>query len=286
MIFIVLKYWFLILFLPVIMLIGLQLPVLSQIAVAPAAICINSPSNIASLQVSNGHTSVREISVSFKFGYLSANHNGDLFMVYNDSLAEKRFGLTGNMRAFPRRFVLPPGSCQTVRIQVRNMKDKPDGVYWSRVILSSRQAAEEIKEINIYKGIGAKIDYVIRQSLPLFYRKGDVTVRLIPGEATFTYGDGKLTALIDLDLEGNAPFNGSVTTRLCNSSGRELAMQQQNTVVYFDMHQKIQLQLPEEYLPAGDYIVELIYETKRSDISSSDLVQTKPLHFKAPLKIQ
>ena len=89
--------------------------------------------------------------------------------------------------------------------------------------------------------------------------------------------DGKLQILACLSKEGNSPFNGSVEARLRNSDNREVAFYRQTTVVYFDLVQKIELELPGGTLPNGNYELELVYQTKRQDIASADLVQADPV---------
>jgi len=275
-------------FLPLtaILLITMSRPANCQVSVAPSSLYIHSDSDVASLYVSNGYEEAREISTDFEFGYLSSDTAGNQMMVYDDTVASSRYGLENHLKAFPRKFVLAPGSSQTIRVQVRNMHDKPDGVYWNRIIISSNEAMIYKAGSDVAEGIGATINYVVKHNLAVFYRKGKTDTGLAPGDVTTTLDEGKLKVLVSLAREGNSPFNGSVYARLSDSKQRELAFVRQTLVVYFDILQKIEFDLPRQGLPPGDYILELSYQTRRSDISSADLIQADPLHQKINLVIE
>jgi len=252
----------------------------AQISVTPLSLYIHSPSNIASLQVSNDYQEVREISISFDFGYLSSDEDGNQVMVYDDTVAFYSYGLNDYLKAFPRKFLLTPGSSQTVRVQVRKMSRKQDGVYWNRIIVSSNEVVKHIGNSFISGGIGTKINYVLKHNIPVFYRKGNVNTGLELLKYETCVNNEKLKVLVSLARKGNSPFNGSVNAGLFDSKHNEVACHQQTTVVYFNRVQKIELDLPGGGLEAGDYILELNYQTSRKDIPAYDLVQSDPVKFK------
>jgi hypothetical protein len=278
----VLKYFFLI---PALILITSGRQALSQISVAPVSLYIHSPSNIASLHIANGYNTAREISVAFEFGYLSSDADGNQLMVCNDTNASSGYRLDSCLKAFPRKFLLAPGGSQTVRVQVRNMNGKPDGVYWSRIIISSGEVVEHTVESSGSQSVGTKINYVFRHNIPVFYRSGKVNTRLVPEKVSAVTENGKLKVLASLLREGNSPFNGSVYARLFDSENREVAFHRQTTAVYFNIVQKIEFDLPEQGLPAGDYMLELTYQTRRSDIAATDLVQADPVQYRIKVVI-
>jgi hypothetical protein len=257
----------------------------AQVSLAPTVLVIKDQANVASLFVNNNSQVPQEISVSFEFAYPGSDEKGNMTTVTNDTVSEQRYGITANAKAFPRQFVLQPGKQQTIRIQVRPMSSKPDGVYWTRVIVSSQVAATKVEETKVTEGIGTKINYVLKQNIPAFYLKGKVYTGLIAGTVTTSIEKGKLVAVSRLTPTGNAPFNGSVTARLVDSSGKEVASQQQTVVAYFEVMRSIELSLPEEALPRGKYTLEFTYETKRSDISPTDLVQSLPVKQSVAVEI-
>jgi hypothetical protein len=264
-----------------------NITVSSQISIAPATIYIHDDERIASMQIGNGPDSEKEISISFKFGYPSSDSLGNLIMVYNDTVAEERYGLGNKLRVFPRHFVLPPGSQQTVRLQILPDKGKPDGAYWSRMIISSSTAVKDIDEESFSAGsVSTGINYTFRQNIAVFYLKGKVTTGLIPGKVRTSLERGILKVVSELKPSGNCPFNGSVSVRLSDKGGNEVAFNQQTVVVYFDVLKCIEMALPEGDLRPGSYNLEFIYKTERSDIAPSDLVKSDPVHHKVPLVIE
>jgi P pilus assembly chaperone PapD len=249
----------------------------AQVSLAPIALFIPDKTNVTSLYVNNNSQAAQEVSVSFEFAYPGSDALGNMIPVNNDSVSAIRYDLMANIRVFPRQFLMQPGGQQVIRLQVRPMQSKPDGVYWSRVIVSSQSAAKDIDTMKVSEGIVTKINYVFRQNIPVFYLKGKLNTGLTPGTVTTSMENGKLIAISRLTPTGNAPYNGSVTARLLNSAGKEVAASQQTVVAYFEVLRRIELTLPKEGLNFGKYTLEFTYETKRIDISPSDLVQAKPV---------
>jgi len=247
----------------------------AQVTLSPTALFIKDQTNVSSLYVTNNSQVAQEIGVSFEFAYPGSDPQGNMVTVTNDSVSSIRYGLTSNLRAFPRQFVLQPGSQQTIRVQVPPMQGS-DGVYWTRLILSSQAAAKDLDTVRVTQGIGTKINYVLKQNIPVFYLKGKVTTGLTVDKVTTSVEKNKLIAVSKLKPIGNSPFNGSVTAILRDSAGKEVAVQQQTIVAYFEVLRRIELSLPSGIAP-GKYSLELTYETKRGDISSDDLVQAKPV---------
>jgi hypothetical protein len=258
----------------------------AQVSLAPVALFIPDKTNVTSLYVNNNSQVAQEISVSLEFAYPGSDKQGNMINVTNDTINEQRYGLTANLRIFPRQFLLQPGAQQVVRLQVRPMQNKPDGVYWSRVIVSSQSAAKDIDTVKVADGIVTKINYVFKQDIPVFYLKGKVSTGLTPCAVTTSVENGKMVAIAKLTPTGNAPWNGSVKVRLLNSSGKEVAVNQQPIVAYFEVLRRIELSLPKEGLAFGKYSLEFTYETKRIDISASDLVQAKPVKQSITVEIQ
>jgi len=272
--------------LPVTFFVMIAIPLKAQISIAPTALYVHDDSRIASLTVGNGHDAAREISVSFEFGYPSSDSLGNLVMVYNDSAAEAVYGLGSKLRAFPRHFVLEPGSRQIVRVQVLPDDDRADGAYWSRMIIRSSVAAKEIDKNFISGGVSTSINYIFKQNIALFYLKGKVTTGLVVGEVKTNVDKGRLTAVSELKAEGNCPFIGSVNLRLSDKDGNVIARHYQTVVVYFDMLKRFEMEVGAGGLAPGKYDLEFMYLTERNDIPASDLVRSESIHHVIPLDIE
>jgi hypothetical protein len=263
-----------------------SLPAEAQVSLAPTALFIPDQTNVGTLYVNNNSQEAQEVSVSFEFSYPGSDGQGNMVTVSDDSVSAARYGFTDYVRVFPRQFVLQPGGQQTVRLQVRPMPGKPDGVYWTRVIVTSNAAARDVETVAVAEGIGTQINYVFKQNIPAFYLKGKTSTGLACGAVTTTVEDGKLVAVSQLTPTGNAPFNGSVTARLLNSAGKEVAMQQQTVVAYFEVLRRVEIALPDGEIAPGNYTLEFTYETRRADISPTDLVQAPPITHSVPVVIE
>jgi hypothetical protein len=258
----------------------------AQVSLAPTVLFIHDQTNVASLYINNNSQQAQEIIISSEFAYPGSDGQGNMITISNDSVSAARFGLNSSLRVFPRQFILQPGSQQTVRVQVRPMQGKPDGVYWTRVVVSSQSAAKDIDTVKMTEGIGTKINYVFKQNIPAFYLKGKVNTGLTPGAVTTSVENGKLVAIAKLTPTGNAPYNGSVTARLLNGSGKEVSSQQQTMVAYFEVLRRVEVLLPAEGISPGKYILDFTYETKRADISPSDMIQAPSVKYSIPVEIR
>lgn len=255
-----------------------QLKIDAQINLSPTFLMIDERTGISELYVHNGSNTPQEVSISFVFGYPSANAEGTTIMVYDDSLKQEQYGLNQHIRVFPQRFIINPQNTQTVILQVRPMRNRDDGVYFTRAVISSNMISKDIDR-QTDDGINMQINYVLNQNIPVMYRKGNVYTGLSVNHLNTEISDGRLVVTKQLAPTGNAPFNGSVTAMLRCSSGHILATQHQTVVAYFDLTRKLSLQLPNDKLTKGEYSLMLTYETKRRDISPDQLVQ-------APAKTQ
>jgi hypothetical protein len=256
-----------------------------QISVAPTALYIHDDLNVGSLQVANGNDVAREVSVSFEFGYPSSDIAGRLIMVYDDTLSAERYGLDNCLQAFPRHFILPPGGQQIVRVRVRPVHSRADGVKWTRMIITSGEAVPDTAGSLSHRGIGTRISFIFRQNIVVFHLKGRLTTGIVPGEVKTFVENGKLVVISKLVPEGNSPFMGSVSMGLFDGSGNKVAGHEQTLAVYFVMLNRTEIKLPGEGLKPGMYSLRFEYDTKRSDISSADIVQSEPVRHSVDLQI-
>jgi acetyl-CoA carboxylase beta subunit len=102
---------------------------------------------------------------------------------------------------------------------------------------------------------------------------------------TTSVDEGVLKIVPQFQVTGNSPYLGSVTATLRNSSKEIIAEHDQTVALYFAGKRAIDLKIPEN-LPAGAYEIELLYETKRSDIPSSDLVKSPTITKTISMNIQ
>jgi len=256
--------------------------VFAQISIAPTTIFIDQ-NGIGSVFITNPADTPQEINVSFAFGYPGDDELGNLTMVYTDSIRAKQFGIDERVRAFPKTFILAPQQQQTVRLQVRPDRTLAAGTYFTRVKITSNAQTSDVEETT-QEGVSTRVNFKFDQVIAAFQKVGTVTTGLEFENVQLVQSDSILRVIPTFKTTGNSPFIGSVTATLKNAQNQTLAEQGQTVALYFYGKRAIELKLPEGVAP-GDYSVTLVYETKRGDIPSSDLVQSPAISKTIAVKL-
>jgi len=247
------------------------LPLSAQVSIAPSTIFIDDQTNIGTVYVSNRSDDPQEVSIDFAFGYPTSDEEGNLVMTYEDSLAYERYAINEWVRAFPRSFVLGPRQQQTVRFQVRPQPQAEDGVYWTRVRILANPQEAEIDMATEEEGITTRISFRFEQIIAAFYKKGQTTTGVNVKGIEVRHEEDRMLLLPRLERTGNSPFIGSMRAEVYDMDGNLVAERQTTTTAYFEEVRRIAIDTCE--IPPGEYRVELTFETRRGDISPTDLVQ-------------
>jgi hypothetical protein len=255
----------------------------AQISIAPTTAFLDQ-NGIGSLFITNPSDIAQEINVSFEFGYPGNDELGNLTMIYGDSLSEKQFGIGDRLRAFPRTFILAPQQQQTVRLQVRSDRSLNEGTYFTRIKVSSNAQTEDVEK-NTSEDVSTQVNFKFDQVIAAFQQLGAVSTGLEFGNITTEISDGVIRIIPEFKVTGNSPYLGSVTASIKDKTGKVLGKQQQTVALYFSGKRAVEMKLPEN-LPSGEYAVVLTYETRRSDIPSTDLVQSPAVNTTVIVNIQ
>ncbi|PZX52755.1 hypothetical protein LV84_03365 [Algoriphagus ratkowskyi] len=248
--------------------------VFGQVSIAPTTIFIDQ-NGIASVFITNPGDTPQEINVGFMFGYPGNDEQGNLTMMYSDSTRAKLFGIDERIRAFPRTFILAPQQQQTVRLQVRPDRSLAAGTYFTRVKITSNAQTANVEE-TVQEGVSTRVNFKFDQVIAAFQKVGAVTTGLEFEDVQIDQAEGVLRVVPAFKTIGNSPFIGSVMATLKNAKNETVAEQSQTVALYFSGKRAVELKLPEN-IASGDYSVILVYETRRSDIPSTDLVQSPPI---------
>jgi hypothetical protein len=248
--------------------------VFGQVSIAPTTIFIDR-NGIGSVFITNPGDTPQEINVSFVFGYPGNDDLGNLTMVYTDSIRSKIFGIDERLRAFPRTFILAPQQQQTVRLQVRPDRSLIAGTYFTRIKITSNAQTTDVEE-TAQNEVTTKVNFKFDQVIAAFQKVGMVATGLEFEDISALQSEGLLRVIPTFKTTGNSPFIGSVMATLKNAQNETIAEQGQTVALYFSGKRAVELKLPENIAP-GDYTVTLVYETRRGDIPSSDLVQSPPI---------
>jgi P pilus assembly chaperone PapD len=246
----------------------------AQISIAPTNIFLNENSKFGTFMVINNSNDPQEISIESTFGYFVTDAEGNKTFSNEDSTIAQKYSVADDIRAFPKDFVLQPKQRQVVRLRIMAPNKVADGTYWARIKTISRAESAPI-ELKDDQSIGANIGVVIQQMSGLFYKVGKTTTSItIEKIEVGTISDGKLQLKTKIKKGGNSPFLGSITTRILKN-GKVMATKFTSTSFYFDgIHSDI---IDISDVPSGQYTAEVTFETRRSDISSDDLVQMQPV---------
>ena len=262
---------------------GFFLPIIhAQVAIAPSFVFIDERSGIGNLFVSNNGNEPQEITLSFRFGYPATDSLGNQVMNYDDPVAFGNHALDPVIRAFPRSFILPAGSRQTVRLQVIPSGILTDGFYFTRLRILARPLTPD-QNPGPEPKIATRIQFNFEQVTAVFYRRGKVMTGLSVDKLSVDQDNKVLKIRPYVKQQGNAPFIGSMTVRLLDGKGKMAAKFHHSTAVYFEASKQIEMDI--SGLEPGEYTLELGFETQRNDMMSSDLVQSVPIAHEKKLTI-
>jgi len=254
----------------------------AQVSIAPTSLFTNV-NGITTCYITNPSDIAQEVDLSFLFGYPMYDELGELRMVYNDSSYEAQMGLGDQVRAFPRSFILEPLQQQVVRVQVRPNRNNPDGMYFTRLRISSKVLTPDAGTSDD-SSISSRVNFRFDQIIAVFSKQGEVSTSLELGEVVYERVGNQVHVLSDYKLSGNAPYLGSALVQLRDPQNQPAVEQRQTVAFYQDGKHKVSLDLPDDFAP-GDFDLEVTYTTERADINASDLVQAKPVTTRFPVVI-
>jgi hypothetical protein len=243
---------------------------LAQVTISPTAVFLDKNSKVGSFYVSNPSNSAVEVRLGFEFAYPATDEDGRVFLNYEDEAAEERFSLGPHLRAFPTTFVLQPNQRQTIRLVGRIPQNSDPGMYWTRMRVSSNQLTPPIGEVADGQ-VAAQVSFQIDQVTSVLVQHGETNTGLSIHTSNAFMENGRLVVLTDTERTGNAPFIGSVRTRVLNSNNQEVDSRRSSTSIYFRNNQRVEFDASN--WPAGQYTVETTFESSRNDISSQNLIQ-------------
>lgn len=243
---------------------------ISQVTISPTTVFLDTNSKVGSFFVSNPSTNAIEVRLSFEFAYPDTDENGRIFMNYENADAERLFSLSPYLRAFPTTFVLQPGDRQTIRLIGRLPQNIDPGTYWTRMRVSSNQLTPPIGEVAEGQ-VSAQVSFQIDQVTAVLVHHGAVSTGLEIHQSEASVEEGRLILLTDVERTGNAPFIGSVRTRILNSGNQQVDERRSSTSVYFRNNQRVEFDVSS--LTPGTYTAVTTFESSRNDISSQNLIQ-------------
>ncbi len=245
----------------------------AQVTIAPPLVVMDRENPYGSYLVANRSNQVKEVTISFKYGYPVSDDEGNVSVQYIDAPDSSHRTAVEWVRAFPRRFVLEPMQEQTVRLLVRPRGEVQEGTYTARIITSSERADSEPGSfVNNDNEVSTRINFKFNQVSALMYRHGKVTTGVEIEDITTKHADDNLDVYASLRRQGNSPYIGSARLRIYNGENKVIKETSQSIAVYDEMVRRFRF--AGDSIPPGDYTAELTLSTSgRSDVSSSVLIK-------------
>ena len=200
-------------------------------------------------------------------GLLFESATGEVVGQRVDSLPAGAPSAAGWVRAYPRRVVVPPGAQQMVRLMATPPAGLADGEYWSRIVITSRQAAPAVQVAD--SGVRAQINVELRTIISLMYRKGEVQTGLELNDFRAQLRGDSLVVWMDLARSGNAAWLGTARVSL---AGDGVAQQDWDTqlAVYAPLRRRLAFAVGT--LRPGRYSARLLLSTARDDIPQANIL--------------
>lgn len=248
-------------------------PATAQLSLAPTFVFVDSSEPVGSLIVTNGSASVQEVIINYEFGYPSVDSAGRRVIENDDLQAAEKHDMSAWIRAFPQRFRIEPGRRQVVRMLVQPTKALDDGIYWTRMVVTSTEATPGATQGT--SRMSARLDLRLKQVIPIVFRKGssETSVRVAGLRIEPQAQGADLRALIVRN--GAVPFIGSVILNLFGEKGELIKEISTSTEVYYTS--ATHFRLTAEEVPPGRYEAELRLIPQRRDVPARLLPAMKPV---------
>ena len=225
----------------------------SQLALHPTAAFIDPQTRTGSMEIVNTSNQMREIGISFKFGYINYNDKGMQFSEYLDSTKmgtagyrfeemEKEYSLAPYIKVFPSKLIIPPQQVATIRFMVTGMPPQGEKFYWARIVASSVPQVEQIDSVGENQ-VGAQLLITTEMIGLVGMLKGKNTADL---EYNYldNYSDTANTViLLKNEKLGNSPFWGIMKIKIEDEQGNEVTSKVEGLAIYDSCTQGIKFPL-------------------------------------------
>lgn len=236
-------------------------PAIAQVSIGPVIVFLNDAARIGDFKVGSNSDQPQEVTIDFRFGYMRSDTLGNLAMEYADSAAAAGHSMAAWVSAFPRRFVLRPGTEQTVRIMANPPRDLAPGSYWCRLITASTPQSVPIDSITA--GVSTQITIRLEQVTTVILRRGEAVGGVAIGELTLHRDSAGVHLLIPLSVRDGSAFLGTSTVRFRDERGAVVHEVRTPLAVYFRQVQRVTLPTA---IGRGTYRAEVSIQAGRPDV--------------------
>jgi len=256
----------------------------ANVLVAPTSVILSDKQRTGRMTVRNPTNKPVEIEIRFSYGLPVSDEQGNVKVVFQDSLVTDPHSALGWIKAFPRKMILDPNTSQTIRFLARPPKDIQDGEYWARIMVRSQEGQTTIPTPSSREGISTRLNMVMQTAIVIKYRKGNLLSKIEVIDTEVMQNDSSVIALIDMKNRGNVSYVGILKCRLLDARNKEISMDKIDLAVYYDLLRRVELPITEgNFTPP--YKVEVSISTDgRSDIPPQDLIIGNKIEYVATVE--
>jgi len=255
----------------------------SQIGLYPQAVFLNSQNRASNLKIMNMTDDTKEIIVDLVFGYPKYDSLGNYKIVYGDSLPEAVWSAIPYVKVFPKRLLLKGKEEQVVKFMLGNMSDMPDGTYYGRIQILSKNPPEEI-DTSYTDKITAKIDIQFTLVSALIVEKGSTNCEIKLNPAWTKTDSTKVNILVPVEKGGNSPFLGTSEMKVFNMVGKLIAETKEMTPFYISGTRAFKFD--KKLFNTGQYRVDISMTNEHKDVPSDFKVPFSPVRESCTIEVK
>ena len=249
-------------------------------SVSHEAVYLTNRDRSTAITVANSGTRSEEIRISFAFGFPQSDESGRIDVPLQHEAVTDPSSAVGWLQAFPRRFVLEPGTRQTVRIMATPSVDLPQGEYWARLLVSSRGGQAPIEQKQGDVNFQIDLETVIVSAVT--YRNGEVTTGLAVPHASATQADDALEVTVDLTRTGNAAYLGTMRLEVTTPAG-DVTLLEEPVAVYRSLRRVWKVPVPSAGLPENATL-RYTFTSARPDLPTGAALPALPVSGGIPIQ--
>lgn len=249
---------------------------LAGVAVDPHMVVLTSAHPTGEITVFNPRGTRAEYEIALRYGLAGTDSAGRSSVRLTDApavTAGAGASAAALVRPYPARFVLSPGAWQTVRLGASVPEGLPDGEYWARVVILSRDLAPPAPLAvagGVVSGVSASLAVESATVLPLFLRAGAVRTGIVVDSFSVRLAEGgdSIDIATRLRRSGNAAYIGSVAVVAFDSGGRVVARATRPIAVYGESAPRWSVRLDGGMRGRVPARVEVLFRTHRDDVAA------------------
>jgi len=189
------------------------------VMVAPTVVFLSDQKRTDRIIVQNPSDKPAEVTIRFSFGLPLTDSLGNVKVELQDSLITDPKSATDWIQAFPRKVIVPALGSQTIRLVARPPQDLPDGEYWTRIVVSSKEGEQATLANENPDGISTQLNLIMQMAIMIKYRTGELVSEIELVDAKASSNDDQIAVLLDLNNKGNVSYMGILEGRLVDADG-------------------------------------------------------------------